>query len=170
MSCCLSNSRTRRPRQTRRSALAGVILIVTAACSTVPTDTTVTIYDDDYQGSGDSTISLLWRRPTVPHEDLAVIEVTGKRNATREDILARMREQGIALGADAVVTNLHPALVLAPVEFQAAGSGIHASRTKPHLIGVAIRYCDTPLDDAARREGCREFRAPGIDETTIAPR
>jgi hypothetical protein len=148
-----------------RCAAAAAVAALLGACSGAPTTTVVTIYDGHYRGSGDGRISLLWRRPVQAHEDIAVIEVTGKHGATREDILASMREQGIALGADAIVTNLHPDLVLARVEFQAPVSGMHSSSTEPHLIGVAIRYCSEPLDDSAIAGGCREFRVPTPAET-----
>ncbi len=136
-----------------------IVLLLTGgltACASGPSTTTqVTVYKNQYRGTGDGRISLLWRRPAIPHEDIAIIEVTGQRHATREDIVAGMREQGIALGADAIVTNLHPDLVLAPVEFQAE-TGLHAGRTEARLIGVAIRYCDAPPTAAALAHRCRE--------------
>ncbi|MEJ2160220.1 MAG: hypothetical protein P8X53_07040 [Chromatiales bacterium] len=150
-----------------RTGFIAVFAVVLGACSSTPTTTVVTVYEDDYRGTSDGRIALLWRRPAQAHEDIGVIEVSGKRDATREDILTTLREQGIALGADAIVTNLHPDLVLTPVEFQAPVSGIHSSSTEPHLIGVAIRYCAEPVDDAARARGCREFRRPTPAETTL---
>ncbi len=153
------------------SSLTIVLLLAgsLAACASGPSTTTqITVYDNDYRGTGDGRISLLWRRPAIPHQDIAIIEVTGRREATREDIVESMREHGIALGADAIVTNLHPDLVLAPVEFQSAATGIHTGRTEARLIGVAIRYCDAPLTDAAMARGCREFRPQYPDNTPTA--
>ena len=121
-----------------------------AACALPPAsiETNVLVYDDGYANSGTRRApGILWRRPTTSHIDLAVIEVAGRDGTTREQILAALTRQGQKLGADAVVTAMHPELVAAPLEFHVPGAGVGRLSTAPRLIGVAIRYADSGLTD-----------------------
>lgn len=131
-------------RLTRR--LCALLPAALAACVLPPAtiQTNVLVYDGSYANTGTAHApGILWRRPAASHVDLAVIEVAGREGTTREQILAALTRQGQKLGADAVVTDIHPGLVAAPLEFHVPGAGVGRLSTAPRLIGVAIRYADS---------------------------